>query len=133
MIEAGDSDDKITARLRLTARIWSLILLGIVLIVVVGNIASPNRGASDYPQVENLIPLTMLLSVLGLAVAWRWELPGGLINIGFFLAVQVIYWIIHREFLELLVIAMLSPIFIPGVLFLVCWSRSRKIVRSSRR
>jgi len=27
----------------------------------------------DYPAIENLIPLTLILSVLGLGIAWRWE------------------------------------------------------------
>ncbi|GAG60647.1 unnamed protein product [marine sediment metagenome] len=31
------------------------------------------HAMNDYPAIENLIPLTIILSVLGLGIAWRWE------------------------------------------------------------
>jgi len=49
----------------------------------------------DYLPAENLIPLTLILSVLGLGIAWRWDGLGGVTNIGFFLAnIEVHFWVI---------------------------------------
>jgi hypothetical protein len=121
--------NRATHRLRWTARIWALVVVGIALLIVIGNLVSPNMSEADYAPIENLIPLTLFLSVLGLAVAWRWELAGGLINIGFFLGNLAVYWVINREFLEPFVIVLLSPLFIPGLLFLVCWWRSKDLRR----
>lgn len=97
--------------------------------MAVGHLVSPNKSEADYSPIENLIPLTLFLSVLGLAMAWRWELAGGLINIGFFLGTLAVYWLINHEFLESFVIVLLSPLIIPGLLFLACWWRSRDLCR----
>jgi len=80
-----------------------------------------NEGLSSY---KNLIPLTLILSVLGLGLAWRWEGLGGAINIGFFLAnVAVHFWMISlRPYPYIIAIALPTP----GILFLVCWWISRK-------
>ncbi len=73
----------------------------------------------DYPAIENLIPLTLILSVLGLGLAWCWEGLGGAINIGFYLAsVAVHFWIIYpRPYPYLIAIALPHPWdIVPGVL-----------------
>jgi len=63
-----------------------------------------------------LMPLTTVLSVLGLGLAWRWEGLGGAINIGFFLAsLAVHFWMISpRPYPYPIAIALPTP----GVLFL---------------
>jgi len=75
----------------------------------------------------------MFLSVLGLAIAWRWEGVGGAINVGFFLALLGLYWIIRGKFFPLRALPMFLAAVVPGVLFLVCWWRtqSRDLVNSA--
>ena len=65
------------------------------------------HAMKDYPAIENLIPLTLILSALGLGIAWRWEGLGGVINIGFYLASVVVhFWIIFpRPYPYLIAIA----------------------------
>jgi hypothetical protein len=67
----------------------------------------------------------MCLSVAGLGVAWRWEGWGGAINVGFFLANLGLYRVLRGKFLPLRAVAIFSLVLIPGMLFLVCWWRTR--------
>ena len=118
-------------RLRWIARIWSIVIIVFTLIMLIGyavnwvqtGTADP-LAMKDYPSVENLIPLTLILSVLGLGIAWRWEGLGGALNIGFFLAsLAVHFWMISsRPYPYIIAIALPTP----GILFLVCWWKSKK-------
>jgi len=126
--------NKTEYRLRWIARIWSIIIILFTLIMVIGYAVNwvktgtvDPHAMKDYPAIENLIPITLILSVLGLGLAWRWEGLGGVINIGFYLAnAAVHFWIISpRPYPYLIAIAL--PI--PGILFLVCWWMSGKNFR----
>jgi len=117
--------------LRRIARIWSIVIIVFTLIMLISyainwvktGTADPH-AMKDYPPVENFIPLTVVLSVLGLGLAWRWEGLGGAINIGFFLAsLAVHFWLISpRPYPYSIAIALPTP----GILFLVCWWISKK-------
>jgi len=98
-------------------------LIGYALNWVQTGTADPH-AMKGYPPVENLIPLTLILSVLGLGIAWRWEGLGGAFNIGFFLInLAVHFWMISpRPYPYIIAIALPTP----GILFLVCWWKSRK-------
>lgn len=123
--------NKIAFRLRWIARIWSIVIIIFTLIMLIGytvnwvqtGTADPH-AMEDYPAIENLIPLVLILSVLGLGLAWRWEGLGGAINIGFFLVnLAVHFWLISpRPYPYLIAIALPTP----GILFLLCWWISRK-------
>jgi len=125
------SMNKIEFRLRWIARIWSIVIIVFTLIMLTGyainwvqtGTADPH-AMEDYPPIENLIPLTLILSVLGLGIAWRWEGLGGAINIGFFLATLAVhFWVISpRPYTYPVAIGLPTP----GILFLVCWWISRK-------
>ena len=110
-----------------TARIWGLLILVITALAIFSHIIALNTEPGTYPPAENLIPASILISVLGLAVAWKWKLAGALINIGFFTLNLLIYWVLLGRFLPLPVILVLSPIYIPGILFLVCWFLTRNL------
>jgi len=125
------SMNKIEFRLRWIARIWSIVIIVFTLIMLTGyainwvqtGTADPH-AMEDYPPIENLIPLTLILSVLGLGIAWRWEGLGGAINIVFFLInTAVHFWVISpRPYPYPVAIGLPTP----GILFLVCWWISRK-------
>ena len=112
-------------RLRRIARIWSIVIIVFTLIMLIDCAVNwvktgtvDPHAMKDYPPAENLIPPTLILSVLGLGIAWRWEGLGGAINIGFFLAnVAVHFWVISpRPYPYLVAISLPTP----GILFLVC-------------
>jgi len=118
--------DRTTTWMRRIARGWSLLVIGVALLMVVGHVVTPDPHAvEDYPPVENLLPLCLLLSVLGLALAWRWEGWGGALNVAAFAANLILFWVIRGEFLPWSVVATLSPVLVPGILFLFCWWRSK--------
>ena len=137
----NEAGDRTTKRIRWIARIWATVLVVIVLLILIGNISSWVTGEADpyavedHPAIENLPPLFALLSVVGLAIAWRWEGLGGAIAILFNLAglpVLLIHWPIAHDFPSYLFApyGVWMMIAIPGVLFLICWWRSRGRVSS---
>ncbi len=127
MERATDKADILTKRTRLIARILSILIIVFTLIMAVAHLVSPDPYEVEYPPIENLLPALMVLSVLGLGIAWRWEGVGGAINLGFFLANLVLYWVIRGEFFPLRGLLPLSVAIIPGILFLIVWRRTRNL------
>lgn len=138
MPNINDVGDRATRRIRWIARIWGAVIVALALFVVIGYAwnrvttgeADP-YAADDYPPIENLPPLFGLLSVIGLGMAWRWEGLGGAIAVIFNLAmltVLLIHWPITHNFPRYLVApyGVWMAIAIPGMLFLICWWRSKK-------
>jgi hypothetical protein len=142
MPNVDDVGDRATKWIRWIARIWGTLIAVCTLLVLIGYAGNwvttgkvDPHAVEDYPPIENLPPLLALLSVLGLCVAWRWEGLGGAIAVVFNLAglpVLLIHWPIAHAFPRYLV----APygtwmiIAIPGILYLVCWWRSKKRVSS---
>jgi hypothetical protein len=136
MAKGNGGHDRATKWIRWIARIWSLPLMGCALLMLVGyawswlttSVADP-YAVEDYPFTEALPPIFMFLSIVGLGIAWRWERLGGTIVIVFQLAALPLLFIhspLTRDFPRLAVPYLLSMIItIPGVLFLVCWWRSK--------
>ena len=58
------------------------------------DVADPHTMA-NYPPMENLIPLTLTLNVVGLAIIWQLEYLDGEMNINFFLlSFTIHFWIV---------------------------------------
>ena len=125
MEHAAEKAEKLTNRLRLIARILSVLIIIFTLIMAVGHLVAPDPYEVDYPPIENLLPALMVLSVLGLGIAWRWEGVGGAINLVFFLATIILDWVIRGELIPLGGLLPLSVAIIPGILFLIVWWRTR--------
>ena len=130
--------DRATKWIRWIARIWGALIVAVTLLMLIGyawswvttGVADPH-AVEDYPPIENVPPLFALLSVLGLGIAWRWEGLGGAITVGFSLAalpVLLVHWPIARDFPRYLVApyGTWTIILIPGILFLVCWWRTKR-------
>ena len=132
MTDRKTETDRTTTWLRRIARGWSLIAIGVALLILIGNIVSSDPYAVDYAPIENLMPLSMLVSVVGLALAWRWEGLGGALNVAGFVANLILFWAIRGEFLPWGVALTLSLVLIPGILFLLCWWRSKDRERKPR-
>jgi hypothetical protein len=140
MANINDGRDRVTTWLRWIARIWGTVIIAIALLVLIGHAwswlttgeADP-YAVEDYPPIENVPPLFALFSAIGLAVAWFREGIGGAITLVFSLAalpVLLVYWPIAQDFPRFLVApyGVWMCITLPGVLFLVCWWRSRNRV-----
>ena len=110
--------------LQWVARIWSIIIFILALIILIGELVFPHTG-EDYPPIENLLPILMFLSVASLGLAWKRELLGGVLNILFFLANYILYWVINARPFPLKGLAPLSLAVVPGILFVISWWRSR--------
>lgn len=133
--------DRTTKRIRRIARIWGTLIAAVVFLVLLGYAwnwvttgqADPH-AAEDYPPVENVPPLFGLLSAVGLGAAWRWEGTGAAIAVFFSLAalpVLLVHWPLVHDFPRYLVApyGIWMIIFVPGILFLICWRRSQTGVR----
>ena len=143
MEKENGSRDRITKWIRWIARIWSVPIIVFALLFLVGSawnlattgVADPH-AVEGYPWTENLPPIFLLLSILGLGIAWRWERLGGTITIVCLLAVVALLLIqtpITRDFPRTAIPYLLSLILaVPGVLFLVCWRRSRQAAIDGR-
>ena len=125
MADAQGGADRTTKWIRRIARIWGTVVIAITLLSAILHAVVPDPYATDYPPVENLMPLLMCISVAGLGIAWRWEGLGGAINILFFIANLGLYWLIRGRFFSLEILAILSLAIVPGILFMVYWWRTR--------
>ena len=119
-----------TKYLRWIARVWSIVVIGIALLSLIGYAANwVTTGKADpyavegYPLIENLIPITLGLSILGLGIAWRWEGSGGALTIVFQLATLAVHhWLLSpRPYPYPVTILVITP----GILFLMSWWLSR--------
>ena len=133
MTNVSDTGDRATKWMRRIARIWSFPIIVFSLIMLTGYAWNwVTIGKADpytvegYPLVEALPPILMFLSVLGLGIAWRWERLGGAITLVFNLAVLSLL-IIQKFYHSAIPYIMSAVIAIPGILFLVCGWRSRRI------
>lgn len=139
MVNADETRDGLTKWVRWTARVWGGLVFAFALLIFAGYAwnwvttgqADPH-AVEDYPPIENLPPLLMFLAALGSGIAWRWEGVGGAITVAsqlVALPVLLIHWPITDDFPRYL----FAPygtwmiVAIPGVLFLVCWWRSREL------
>ena len=132
-----ESRGRAITRIRWIARVWSIPIIAYALLMLIGyawnwvTLGPPDPYAVEgYPLIEALPPIFMFLSILGLGIAWRWELAGGVITVAFLLATILLLIIripITRDFPRSAIPYVLSAIVAtPGVLFLICGWRSRK-------
>lgn len=138
MTNVSDTGDRATKRIRWIARIWSFPIIVYSLIMLTGYAWNwVTTGKADpytvegYPLVEALPPILMFLSVLGLGVAWRNERLGGAITLVFQFAALLLLLIqrpINHDFYRSAIPYLMSTLIaIPGIMFLVCWWRSRRM------
>ena len=116
----------IAKNLRGVARVWSVLVWLLALILIGGTLYRPPASEQVYAPVDNLIPAMLIVSLIGLAIAWRWEGWGTLINLGAYLGVIPLYGVLHQEWIHLSVMVAFSPVILPGVFFGAAWVLSRR-------
>jgi hypothetical protein len=107
--------------IRWIRRGWSILILVTVLLIIFMPPADQNQGVANPVRLIEIFELGSYgLSVLGLVLAWRWEMPGAVIAILGVVGHDVVfvidkgYWMVGN-FIVVLVFV------IPAILFLVCW------------
>lgn len=138
MISINDTEGRITKRMRWIARIWSIPIIVTTLLLLIGygwNLITIGQ-ADPYavpgtPFIEALPPILLMMGVLGLALAWRWEASGGTITLVFFVAAIIVLLVqrpaTHDFYSAVIPYLIASIVAVPGILFLVCWWRSRSV------
>lgn len=112
------SNVKLIKTLRWLARILSVF----VLILAIGILVTPGtEEEGQIPSVSYWVLLIMWCTgVLGLLLAWRWELLGAIIAIFALITRDMFYYSLSRQSLVDFGMVWL-PILIPALLFILTW------------
>ena len=99
---------------RLVARILGMFLVGLVLIIAIGEGAG---GFMEMQASDALMFVAFLVSLIGMLVLWKWEKLGGLLVIGGMLVFYGMNFIISGVFPG----GWILPLcYVPGLLSLWC-------------
>jgi hypothetical protein len=108
--------------IRWIARIWSIL----VFVVALLEIFTPDPNATEPVPAEDWFLLSLWgVAILGLLVAWRWELVGGIITIATMFIRELAWFILKGHWLVNFLIVWLFVV-PPAILFLVAWGLERK-------
>jgi len=109
--------------IRRLARIWSILIFVFALI----RILTPDPYATEPVLVADWFLLGLWgVAILGLALAWRWELIGAVITITTMFFRELIWVLLKGDWMVEFLIFWLFVV-PPAILFLVAWSLERKI------
>ena len=111
----------VTLVIRWIARVWSMASVGLVLLIVVGELIYPHAPPPTFRDLVGMFFFPFGVCV-GMIVAWRWEGLGGGITVGSLLAFYVALRVINGRFPRGPWFALIAA---PGILFLICWLLSR--------
>ena len=126
-MSSQESTGNAVNKIRRIARIWSVVVILFAVIMLIGEVVSPHgEEGVEIKDYEMLGPIFMMISVFSLGLAWRWELLGGVLNILFFIFMYLSYWAVNDRPFPLPAILILGLAIVPGILFLVCWNKSRQ-------
>jgi len=107
--------------IRWIARIWSVVSLGLLLLFFIGE----GFEAVQITLQEWVLLLFFPLGiVLGMAIAWRWEGLGGGITLGSLFAFYIASYLLSGRLPGGPYFALFAA---PGLLFLICWLRERRM------
>ena len=134
MNETAPSLDRPTKRIRWVARIWSVPIIVFVVVFLIGTLWSELTNAPPDPYaveditfVDQLPPIFIAVSTLGLALAWRWEKFGGVFSLVFMVVMYITLLIqgpFPTEFRTLTPYLLGLIVLIPGILFVISGIRS---------
>ena len=135
MNETSPPLDQAPKWIRLVARIWSAPVILVTLFITVGNIWAWLTNAPGDPYavedptfLETLPPILLAITVLGLALAWRWEKLGGIFSLIFAAATLLVLLVqglgSDDLFHSLIPFLLTLVVIVPGILFLIYGIRS---------
>lgn len=122
MSKLSITETKIISVIRFFARLFSILLLFIVISLAIGEVFPHPFNLSGK---ELLFSIALLVMLFGLIMAWKWEgLGGSLIIFGFLL-----FFISNSLLSNSLRLGIFLLIFpITGVLYLICCWREKKTI-----
>ena len=111
--------------IRWIARIWAALMLAFMLFMFIAHIVEDGIGPEfSLTLRESLMMVSMITSLVGLALAWKWERLGGILTLGGMAAFYIFDFAFSGSFPR-------TPTFFivafPGVLFLIYFYSKRKI------
>lgn len=128
-MEDTGKKDKTLKILRKVAKVLSIFLIIIALFIFFGNVFGEEPAGVEVEVtnwIEYLMPVSMFLSIISLALAWRWEILAGALNIGFFAINYYLYWLVNDRLFPLPAFLTLGIAIIPGILFLILGFSEKK-------
>jgi hypothetical protein len=119
---------KIAGVIRWTARILSALVIVFVLFFLLADIFGPEGTWSGTLSSKDAIAFAFfpLGSIIGLALAWKWEGLGGLVAV-----LSIVALVIVRPGL-LSNPLLIGIVVVPGLLFIVCWYLSVPLTEMPR-
>ena len=134
MNKTAPSLDRSSKWIRRVARIWSIPIIVFVVVFLLGTLWSEITNAPPDPYAveditftEQLPPIFIAVSTLGLALAWRWEKMGGIFSLvftGIMYITLLIQGPLPTEFRTLTPYLLGLIVLIPGILFVISGFRS---------
>ena len=78
--------------LRIVARVMSALIVGFALLMFIGEAMQSNkRGTGEPMTLDILLGLALFaIGLLGLALAWKWEMAGGIICVVAFIVLFIV-------------------------------------------
>jgi len=106
---------------RWTARVWSLLAIGLGLLIFIPD----SESAGPIAPVDKFLLSLTGFAMLGLIIAWRWERTGGIFTIAI-LFIREIAWVILKGNWMLGFLVLWFFFLPPAILFLIAWRQGKK-------
>lgn len=102
--------------LRWIARVWSLPAI----LFFAAEILFPHAGDAPVPTIDWIMLGLQITAVIGLALAWRWDLIGGTLSVLTMLTSMLLFAIFRQDFPLEAGLIWTGFIVLPAVLFVYC-------------
>lgn len=108
---------RLATTLRVTAKIWSILIIAFLLFMLVGEVVFPHEG-EGFLNITEIIAMVFFPFgvVVGMGISWKWERIGGIITIISLIVFCLLILIPRRAFGGIPVFLLLAG---PGFLFLI--------------
>ena len=113
--------------MRWIARIWSILVIAFCVLIFFD---PASGGPGPIAPVDVFLLSLTGVALLGLLIAWRWELVGGVFTIAM-LFIREIAWVILKGNWLVGILILWFLIAPPAILFLAAWNLGRKAKRKN--
>lgn len=103
--------------IRWVARIIGLFPVGLFLWFAIAHAIGGEFNLVEFTLIESLQMTAFVVAHLGMLLLWRWELLGGVMNVGGMLGLCAVNYAVSGHNL----LGDFAPFFVPGLLSLFCW------------
>ena len=112
---------------RIIARVMSVILISFFLLIFIGEeLQSAEKGTSSPMTFHTFLLIVLFaITLIGLALAWKWELIGGIISLLSFIALLIGIYIFNPSVLTKMALLLIYPV--NAILFIFVGYRSKSL------